>query len=421
MYLLISSLLFVTAWILAALGVPRAPTWFYVLVWYPTLGILDAIVARRTRASPLIRDPGRALSLLAWSAPIWLIFEAANFRLQNWYYVLLPAASWERWTGILLSFATVMPAIVLMERLLESFGVGARWRGRPVHVGDKHPEIAALAGGVLLLVTLAWPRLFFPLIWGAAWLLAEPILYRKRPQLSLFRDIARGEWGRIGRLFLAGLIIGVLWETYNHWARARWIYTVPGLDQLKWFEMPPLGFVGFPFFALEAWSIYHVLCAAGAAHPAHYRSVLSRNRVGLAWAVAAVFIVATLAGLERWTISSVEPGPIPGHERRAVSVWELARNDPQRVATQLEVGLDSARALIDWAGLVTLRGIGVEHTEELNRLGVNGVCDLAHQSPDALWPRLRQDAQLRRWRPTRPEVHVWVTAARRSCEGRARD
>ena len=38
--------------------------------------------------------------------------------------------------------------------------------------------------------------------------------------------------------------------------RAKWIYTVPGLSDWKLFEMPVLGFLGFPPFALECFTMY---------------------------------------------------------------------------------------------------------------------------------------------------------------------
>src|SRR2546430_8692609 len=63
--------------------VPPVATWFYVLAWYPTLVILDQVVVLRGGESLLARPPELA-TMLWWSAVIWLLFEAINFRLQNW-------------------------------------------------------------------------------------------------------------------------------------------------------------------------------------------------------------------------------------------------------------------------------------------------------------------------------------------------
>ena len=57
-------------------------------------------------------------------------------------------------------------------------------------------------------------------------------------------------------LLIAGFICGGLWEFWNFWARAKWIYTVPIVGNVKIFEMPVLGYFGFPPFALECFAMY---------------------------------------------------------------------------------------------------------------------------------------------------------------------
>src|SRR5262249_10274211 len=151
--------------------------------------------------------------------------------------------------------------------LLDSWGVGRHWKTKPLPVTSRGLWIIFALGVLQLGLSLVWPGAFFPYIWGALFALCEPYVYRRRPDLSLFADLEKGDWGRTGRLLLGGAIIGLLWEVFNFWSRAKWIYTVPGLENLKLWEMPLLGFVGFPFFALEAWSMYHALCATGVAVP----------------------------------------------------------------------------------------------------------------------------------------------------------
>src|SRR5207247_10785103 len=145
----------------------------------------------------------------------------------------------------------------------------------------------------------AFPRYLYPLTLGAVWLIAEPLLYRRDPERSLFADIARGSWGRIARLMAAGLFAGVLWESFNALARGRWIYTVPFLEHWKIFEMPLVGFLGFPFFALEVWSLYHLLAP------------ITSRRTLLA---STAFVALVLRGLDRWTVSSTTPqlADLPG-------------------------------------------------------------------------------------------------------------
>ena len=58
---------------------------------------------------------------------------------------------------------------------------------------------------------------------------------------------------------LSGLLCGMLWEFWNYWSRAKWHYTVPIMERLKIFEMPVPGYLGFPAFALECFTMYSLL------------------------------------------------------------------------------------------------------------------------------------------------------------------
>jgi len=50
-----------------------------------------------------------------------------------------------------------------------------------------------------------------------------------------------------------------LWEFWNYWARTKWIYSVPILERFKVFEMPVAGYLGFPAFALECFTMYAIV------------------------------------------------------------------------------------------------------------------------------------------------------------------
>src|SRR2546426_645222 len=240
-----AAVVLIAAVVLRAYEIPPIPTWFYVLAWYPTLIILDELVVLLGGESLLAR-PGEVATMLWWSGVIWLVFEAITFRRGDWYYVFLPAGRLERWLGITVSLATVVPAVLLPERILDRLGVWRDLRSRSFALGPRPWRIAGWVGWGLFAAVLAFPRYLYPLTWGAVWLIAEPLLYRRDPERSLFAEIARGSWGRIARLMAAGLFAGVLWESFNALARGRWIYTVPFLEHWKIFEMPLVGFLGFP-------------------------------------------------------------------------------------------------------------------------------------------------------------------------------
>src|SRR5207247_7377819 len=233
-------------------------------------------------------------------------------------------------------------------------------------------------GCVTLAETVAFPRHLHPLTWVTVWLSAEPLLHRRDPERSLFADIARGRTGRIGRLMAAGLFAGMLWESFNSVARGKWIYTVPFLEHVKIFEMPPIGFVGFPFFALEVWSLYHLLAPR-----------TGRRTV----ATSALFAVLVLAGMDRLTVSSTTPllADLPGvtngvtsrlREAGYADLFRVARAPVAELAYRAAISPDEARAAHEAARLSTLRGIGTRHAAALIATGIGTVEALARADPE---------------------------------------
>jgi hypothetical protein len=114
----------------------------------------------------------------------------------------------------------------------------------------------------MLVWPVFWPSPYLaaPVFLGFVFLL-DP-LNREAGDESLFADLLSshtGKWDRLINLILGGFICGFLWEFWNYWARSKWIYTVPILPEVKIFEMPVLGFFGFPAFALECFAMYVLL------------------------------------------------------------------------------------------------------------------------------------------------------------------
>src|SRR5437016_13135489 len=65
-----------------------------------------------------------------------------------------------------------------------------------------------------------------------------------------------GDYRRLINLSLSGVLCGCLWEFWNYWARAKWIYTVPIMEHVKIFEMPLPGYLGLPAFAIDSFTMY---------------------------------------------------------------------------------------------------------------------------------------------------------------------
>ncbi|HVH11279.1 MAG TPA: DUF4332 domain-containing protein [Gemmatimonadales bacterium] len=396
-----AAVVLIAALFLRRYEIPPVPTWFYVFAWYPTLLILDQVVVLLGGAS-LLERPVELATMLWCSAVIWFAFEAINFRLANWYYVFLPAARLERWVGITVSLATVVPAVLLPERVLDRLGVWRDLRGPRLRYVPAAVRRLGWIGWATLALVLALPRYLYPLTWAAVWLIAEPLLYERDPEHSLFHDLALGTWGRIARLLAAGFVAGGLWESFNAMARARWIYTVPFFEHVKLFEMPPLGFLGFPFFALEVWSLYQLLA------PRMNRRVV---------AASVAFVLLVLAGIDRWTVSSTTPelAALPGvptgvAERLRRTGWDdvfrIARAPTAELAYEANLSPAEARRAHEAARLVTLRGIGTAHAAALMEAGIATIDALAAADPDSVWARVRGGA-----RPTAAEVRVWIRAA----------
>jgi hypothetical protein len=231
-------------------------TWHTPIAWTGYILFVDAIVWKR-RGSSWIRSAPREFAFLAIaSIPLWLIFEFYNLFLDNWRYLNLPDPPW-RYIGYAWAFATIWPAIFETGDLVASF---RRARDMPANtrraLGPTVERAAIAVGAAILVVPFVWPSPYLaaPVFLGFI-LLLDPINARLGAE-SFVSDIALGQTQRVGNLAIAGFVCGLVWEFWNYWSRARWIYTVPILPELKLFEMPVLGYLGFPPFALECFTMY---------------------------------------------------------------------------------------------------------------------------------------------------------------------
>jgi hypothetical protein len=399
-------------------GLEPFATWFYLFAWYATLLLLDGAAAIGGGRPSLLQRPAYLATLLAWSAVTWLFFELLNLRLRNWYYVFVPADALPRRAGVLLAFATVLPAVFGAEALLDRLGLARGMRWRPLRVTPGLLGGLRAAGVAALVLPLLLPDLFFPLVWVALTLLLEPANRRRDPERSLLGDLERGRPGRLLRLLAAGACVGLLWELYNARARGKWIYTVPGFEGWKLFEMPLAGFLGFPFFALECFAVWQALVLAGLAVPRE-GAPLRAPALGriLAVAAAGVLSTAAFAGMERATISSVAPrlAELPGVpagvlQRVGYDVFSLAGAEPAQVAADLRrPETPEVEGWIETARLAVFEGIGTGNAGRLRSAGISSVAGLAAADPAELSRSLAADGG-----PQVPERRVrgWVRGAR---------
>jgi hypothetical protein len=242
-------------------------SWFYCFAWWSYILLADNLLFLLGGRSLLMSRRRELFAMLPLSVFIWLLFEGYNFIIRNWAYEGIIPDIWLRWTGYAVAFATVLPAIFitsdLWEHLLFRRRPGPSASGREIL--SKPPETAPagafrLLGGILCLAPLVAPRYFFSSVWLGPIFLLDPLLEKLRIR-SLALSIYKGDRRRVWCLLAGGLTCGFIWEFLNFWAPARWIYKVPFFSAWKVFEMPLLGFLGFPPFALECWILYHLLSA----------------------------------------------------------------------------------------------------------------------------------------------------------------
>jgi hypothetical protein len=245
-------------------------TWHTPIAWTGYILLLDGIIFSMRGSSWLTTHRPEFVFLAMVSIPLWVVFEGYNLLIKNWYYINLPENLFVRFFGYAWAFATISPGIFQTAELVAVLRArGATVRLKPDTTSKPDPTskygvsglsrtdfVSIAAGLAMLVLPLAWPSPYLaaPVFLGFIFLL-DPLNARAGDQ-SLLADARRGEYDRALNLLLAGVVCGGLWEFWNFWARAKWIYTVPILGDLKIFEMPVLGYFGFPPFALECFTMY---------------------------------------------------------------------------------------------------------------------------------------------------------------------
>ena len=237
-------------------------SYFTPIVWTGYILAADGWLVKSGRPSFFQQYGARFISLCIYSVFFWVIFEYYNLLLRNWYYRNLPDIWALRMLGYIWSFATVLPGILITSGLVNLFPRISGLCHARIHVTRRLLDSWVLLGLLLMIWPFVFPSPYcFAPVWVGVIFLLDPINYRLG-RASLLRDLERGDWSNGFSVFIGGFVCGFLWEFWNYWAYTKWVYTVPIFAQLKIFEMPVLGFLGFGPFALECYVATNLIFSA---------------------------------------------------------------------------------------------------------------------------------------------------------------
>jgi hypothetical protein len=335
----------------------------------------------------------------------------------------------------MLAFGTVLPGIFetmeLVVGVFERLRPGGGIQGPPLKFGLSGVRVLWSIGVLMLALLLVFPRACYCLAWGFAFFLAEPICNWTRQKdknqigRSLLGQLAAGDYTRLVALLVAGFITGGLWEAWNFTARTKWIYSVPFFDELKLGEMPLLGFLGFPAFALECYALMNLLSLIRGGRNWELSASDNQERRGFpAWGVAASAVLlplgmaACLLAAIEYSIASFaapvdyyfeselgETGVNALRERNALAgnLFLRLKERPPEIAPAL---YQRMRRIVT---LSECRGMGIENALALEGLHTTNLDELARQAPGELSRQLRNVGC-----PVRlEEVKIWIREAKR--------
>jgi hypothetical protein len=237
--------------------------WFTPIVWTGYILFVDALVYKSSGRSLLLTDRLEFMIIAVISIGTWWLCEfynAPRFWKSGqelwWHYHNLEPNPYLRRVGYDWAFATISPALFMTAELF-AITFFKRQTSRATIKFSKAVLIAMTVFGLAaVIVPLLFPSEWLaPVLWLSFIFLLDPV-NAMRGQPSIAGDLSRGDWRRLWALLASGFVCGVLWEFWNYWSLSKWTYTVPYLGNIKIFEMPVLGFLGFPPFAVECWVMY---------------------------------------------------------------------------------------------------------------------------------------------------------------------
>ena len=248
-------LLCATSWAIAWSRIPFYSEHAFFPLWLGYILVTNGLAEWIYRDSLIRRMRFSFLLLFLISLPFWWFFEFINLTVKNWNYIFPHPISQTNFAiQASIDFSTVVPAVLsasfLVLQILSartgikfpSFEIRRRWL-----------SVSVLIGVISLCLLGLIPDLTFPLVWIAPTLIVEPFIY-SLGYPSLLAQVKKGDWTLPVAIMLATFISGIFWEMWNFYSLPKWIYTIPYVGFWKIFEMPFLGYFGYPFFGIIVYS-----------------------------------------------------------------------------------------------------------------------------------------------------------------------
>ena len=409
-------------------------SWFYCFAWWSYIFIIDAVIYRLKENSLVVNRTREFLIMIPWSIFFWLIFEAANLSLRNWYYINLPHLMIERWLGYAVAYGTVLPGMFETAELLESLSLLKRFKIKKTALSPGGHSVLILLGAHCLASSVLVPEYFFPLIWVGFIFLLDPLNYRLGGK-SLLRDLEEGDPRKLCLLLVAGLICGFLWEFWNFWSLSKWVYTVPFFERAKGFEMPFLGFLGFPPFAVQVYVMYNFisLFRSGRGWEESTYRLHPEKKTGPLTMILTAILIGSFSIL---IFRAVDSNTVDSNYPRLVDAYWI---DPQYRGELPKVGVSTfddlfsktrekkeldelalrllipKELLIQWvekARMVQLKGLGVDNLRVLEGVGIDSISALAKEHPEVLYDKIEQVSR-EGVPPQKAKIRIWVREARK--------
>lgn len=206
-------------------------------------------------------------------------------------------------------------------------------------------------------------------------------------------DLEKGSMVDIVASLVAGLICGILWETWNYWSISKWVYTVPFFDNLKIFEMPVPGYLGFLVFGLATIAFARFVQGAK----------LCARRISPVIIVALAFLSLTFRFIDMHTVFSYAT-PLERLSFIEPSKRDHLRSQGVRTSYGIDVTVLSQDER-ESMSLVHLKGFGYENFVKVRKAGITSIGQLALSDVGTLSSILGV--------PSHRRVTVFINAARR--------